>query len=466
MSDGPSFAGGQLTALGGGGGGGGGITAVNGTEPVRAQTAGTVVALDFFFTGQTRGDLPMRGAAAWQRLAPGAAGTVLTSAGAGADLVWAAAGVPTTRQLATTAPLRIDGGASADLSANRTLSLNTTANFNVVGTNLAINPATAITLDDSVAFRGPTVTLAFENGGVATFGDPTSDAEVLSSGLFGVTIGGAVSSLFDNRGLRVVPGGAFTTALPVNGGVMLGTAGGLYTEQGATARPMLVASSTLLSLGDSSVQTALSSGWIERRTATAVSYAVLTSDHYIAVTNTAAARVITLPNPTLIPVGQEFIVVDESLNAGNSNLTVVATGGAQIGNQTTFRIYDSGAGIRVVNTGTAYRLTAIYPGISTAGQGLTVTGDGSFQWQNTGIDFSTWKPSARAVSIANVASLSGTTTIDGVSLVAGDIVLKALEAPIKQIAAAVGFRNEKSFARAFAGWTGVAPSAWREGVRR
>ena len=38
--------------------------------------------------------------------------------------------------------------------------------------------------------------------------------------------------------------------------------------------------------------------------------------------------------------------------------------------------------------------------------------------------------------------------------------------PIKQIAAAVGFRNEKSFARAFAGWTGVAPSAWREGVRR
>ncbi|HAF53833.1 MAG TPA: AraC family transcriptional regulator [Thauera sp.] len=33
--------------------------------------------------------------------------------------------------------------------------------------------------------------------------------------------------------------------------------------------------------------------------------------------------------------------------------------------------------------------------------------------------------------------------------------------PVKQIAAAVGFDSEKSFARAFRGWTGVAPSAYR-----
>jgi AraC-like DNA-binding protein len=33
--------------------------------------------------------------------------------------------------------------------------------------------------------------------------------------------------------------------------------------------------------------------------------------------------------------------------------------------------------------------------------------------------------------------------------------------PIKQIAAAVGFSNEKSFARAFRHWTGVSPSAYR-----
>ena len=36
--------------------------------------------------------------------------------------------------------------------------------------------------------------------------------------------------------------------------------------------------------------------------------------------------------------------------------------------------------------------------------------------------------------------------------------------PVKQIAAAVGFDSEKSFARAFREWTGVAPSAYRMGA--
>lgn len=36
--------------------------------------------------------------------------------------------------------------------------------------------------------------------------------------------------------------------------------------------------------------------------------------------------------------------------------------------------------------------------------------------------------------------------------------------PIKQIAAAVGFDSEKSFARAFREWTGAAPSSYRDGV--
>jgi AraC-like DNA-binding protein len=34
--------------------------------------------------------------------------------------------------------------------------------------------------------------------------------------------------------------------------------------------------------------------------------------------------------------------------------------------------------------------------------------------------------------------------------------------PIKQIAAAVGFDSEKSFARAFREWTGAAPSRFRQ----
>jgi AraC-like DNA-binding protein len=46
---------------------------------------------------------------------------------------------------------------------------------------------------------------------------------------------------------------------------------------------------------------------------------------------------------------------------------------------------------------------------------------------------------------------------------AKDLLLRTGK-PVKQVAAAVGFRNEKSFARAFRAWVGVAPGAFR-GVR-
>ncbi len=41
-------------------------------------------------------------------------------------------------------------------------------------------------------------------------------------------------------------------------------------------------------------------------------------------------------------------------------------------------------------------------------------------------------------------------------------LLQRSQRPIKQVAQAVGFRNEKSFSRAFKGWTGMAPGEWRE----
>jgi AraC-like DNA-binding protein len=40
-------------------------------------------------------------------------------------------------------------------------------------------------------------------------------------------------------------------------------------------------------------------------------------------------------------------------------------------------------------------------------------------------------------------------------------LLRRTRQPVKQIALAVGFDNEKSFARAFRQWTGQAPSAFR-----
>src|SRR6476661_3654861 len=42
-------------------------------------------------------------------------------------------------------------------------------------------------------------------------------------------------------------------------------------------------------------------------------------------------------------------------------------------------------------------------------------------------------------------------------------LLRRTKRPIKQIAQAVGFRSEKSFARAFQSWTGYAPTAYRSG---
>jgi AraC-like DNA-binding protein len=40
-------------------------------------------------------------------------------------------------------------------------------------------------------------------------------------------------------------------------------------------------------------------------------------------------------------------------------------------------------------------------------------------------------------------------------------LLQRTQRPIKQIAEAAGFQNQKSFIRAFKGWTGMAPGEWR-----
>ena len=43
-------------------------------------------------------------------------------------------------------------------------------------------------------------------------------------------------------------------------------------------------------------------------------------------------------------------------------------------------------------------------------------------------------------------------------------LLQRTTRPIKQVAEAAGFQNQKSFMRAFKGWTGVTPGEWRAGV--
>jgi AraC-like DNA-binding protein len=44
-------------------------------------------------------------------------------------------------------------------------------------------------------------------------------------------------------------------------------------------------------------------------------------------------------------------------------------------------------------------------------------------------------------------------------------LLARSQRPVKQVAAAAGFRNPKSFARAFRQWTGMSPEQWRRGAQ-
>jgi AraC-like DNA-binding protein len=44
-------------------------------------------------------------------------------------------------------------------------------------------------------------------------------------------------------------------------------------------------------------------------------------------------------------------------------------------------------------------------------------------------------------------------------------LLARSDRPVKQVAAAAGFRNPKSFARAFRQWTGMSPEQWRRGAQ-
>ena len=81
--------------------------------------------------------------------------------------------VPTSRTLTTTSPLRIDGGASADLSVNRTLSVNTVSNTSL-GVVPAITAGTAALVSDA---GGTTPSWAAISGG----GSPVGTSRTIST---------------------------------------------------------------------------------------------------------------------------------------------------------------------------------------------------------------------------------------------------------------------------------------------
>ena len=71
------------------------------------------------------------------------------------------------------------------------------------------------------------------------------------------------------------------------------------------------------------------------------------------------------------------------------------------------------------------------------------------------------RPSKNPIRPTGLSIISTLNRSDAVRRdLAMDLLLRT-QRPIKQIAAEVGFQNEKSFMRAFKGWTGVTPDEFR-----
>ena len=88
------------------------------------------------------------------------------------------------------------------------------------------------------------------------------------------------------------------------------------------------------------------------RTATAVSYAVLSTDYIIAVTSNAAARTITLPAAP--STNQVFIIKDEAGTAQSANNITVSGNGSNIDGAATFVINTNFGSLSVYFNGTQY----------------------------------------------------------------------------------------------------------------
>ena len=105
-----------------------------------------------------------------------------------------------------------------------------------------------------------------------------------------------------------------------------------YNASVALSDSLVLGNGCNVGIGTSSPRASLSvnGGQIVKRTATAISYSVLSTDYIVAVTSTAAARTITLPAASANNTGQVYYVKDESGAAATNNISVVVSGGGTI----------------------------------------------------------------------------------------------------------------------------------------
>ena len=93
-----------------------------------------------------------------------------------------------------------------------------------------------------------------------------------------------------------------------------------------------------------------------KRTATAVSYSTLTTDYLIGVTNTDAARTVTLESDAAAIAGFVYRIKDESGGAGTNNITIATEGGETIDGAATFVLNSDHESITVYSDGTNWNV--------------------------------------------------------------------------------------------------------------
>lgn len=372
--------------LGPGGGGGGAVTSVFGRVGAVVATAGD------YDSDQINNASTVVGASVSDAL----------------DTLAAAIGgtVPVGRTLTTTSPLRIDGGGSADLSANRTLSVLAVSN-----TTPGVAPQHAGAADVGKALIATATASAwgtdFDGQTLTTTGGYVSNSATPVLRL-GLAAGSGAGSAAATGVIRITGGGNFLSGRNAgdSGDVVLANWDGTNLRFGQTTSPL--GGAVLIS--NSEVQLRNGTNYSLKTTATAVQ---------MNSTITAVEGEGAIAYRSVLRSGAGITGFNTTFNGGDVS-AASSTGGTGL-----FRGGDGGAG-----TGGPVTMR---PGSGTTAQGLgnLQSGAGTVRlaWNSTGLGLYTATPVAQAARVGQ--AVDSTTGTPSGTLTFVDVTTAAVADPVK-----------------------------------